>query len=146
MFERCLYFNVNALARRVNTIWDEAFSEFDLSPAHAYLLRLLLESPGLTQTQITRELKLEKSTVTRFVTVLEAKLLLSRDRQGREVLVYPTAKAYRLQKRLNVKGDVLYQKMVDALGKSKLTELVGSMRLSGTELNKNFYFDGEVDD
>jgi DNA-binding MarR family transcriptional regulator len=146
MFERCLYFNVNALARRVNTIWDEAFSEFDLSPAHAYLLRLLLESPGLTQTQITRELKLEKSTVTRFVTVLEAKLLLSRDRQGREVLVYPTAKAYRLQKRLNAKGDALYQKMIDALGKSKLTELVGSMRLSGTELNKNFYFDGEVDD
>jgi DNA-binding MarR family transcriptional regulator len=146
MFERCLYFNVNALARRVNTIWDEAFSEFDLSPAHAYLLRLLLESPGLTQTQITRELKLEKSTVTRFVTVLEAKVLLSRDRQGREVLVYPTAKAYRLQKRLNAKGDALYQKMIDALGKSKLTELVGSMRLSGTELNKNFYFDGEVDD
>jgi DNA-binding MarR family transcriptional regulator len=146
MFERCLYFNVNALARRVNTIWDEAFSEFDLSPAHAYLLRLLLESPGLTQTQITRELKLEKSTVTRFVTVLEAKLLLSRDRQGREVLVYPTAKAYRLQKRLNAKGDALYQKMVGALGKSKLTELVGSMRQSGTELNKNFYFDGEVDD
>ena len=146
MFERCLYFNVNALARRVNTIWDEAFSEFDLSPAHAYLLRLLLETPGLTQTQITSELKLEKSTVTRFVTVLEAKLLLSRDRQGREVLVYPTAKAYGLQERLNAKGDVLYQKMIDALGKAKLTKLVGSMRQSGTELNKNFYFDEEVKD
>ena len=146
MFERCLYFNVNALARRVNTIWDEAFSEFDLSPAHAYLLRLLLETPGLTQTQITRELKLEKSTVTRFVTVLEAKLLLSRDRQGREVLVYPTAKAYGLQERLNTKGDALYQEMIKALGKAKLTGLVGSMRQSGTDLNKNFYFDEEVKD
>lgn len=146
MFERCLYFNVNALARRVNTIWDEAFSEFDLSPAHAYLLRLLLESPGLTQTQITCELRLEKSTVTRFVTVLENKQLLSRDRQGREVLVYPTTKAYRLQERLNTQGDVLYQKMIEALGKTNLTTLVTSMRQSGTELNKNFYFDEAVKD
>jgi hypothetical protein len=36
--------------------------------------------------------------------------------------------------------------MIKALGKAKLTKLVGSMRQSGTELNKNFYFDEEVKD
>lgn len=146
MFERCLYFNVNALARRVNAIWEEAFAEFDLSPAHAYLLRLLLEQPGLTQTQITRELKLEKSTVTRFVTVLENKKLLTRERQGREVLVYPTAKAYALQQQLNNKGEELYQKMIESLGKDRMTELVGSLRETGGCLSNKFYFDKAVSD
>jgi len=128
MFERCLYFNVNALARQVNAIWDEAFSEFDLSPAHAYLLRLLLEQPGLTQTQITRELKLEKSTVTRFVTVLENKLLVRRERQGREVMVYPTPKANKMHQQLKIKGDALYQRMLDSLGEDNTVELVGKLR------------------
>ncbi len=134
MFERCLYFNVNALARRVNTIWGEAFAEFDLSPAHAYLLRLLLEQPGLTQTQITRELKLEKSTVTRFVAVLESKKLVTKEKIGREVLAYPTARAKALHQQLNVKGDELYQKMVDSLGKSRVIELVGNLRKTGDSL------------
>ncbi|MCK4833122.1 MAG: MarR family transcriptional regulator, partial [Gammaproteobacteria bacterium] len=131
MFERCLYFNVNALARKVNVIWDEAFAEFGLSPSHAYLLRLLLEQPGLTQTQITQALKLEKSTVTRFVTVLEGKKLVTREKNGREVLAYPTTKAKALQKQLNSKGDELYQKMVDNLGKNKMAELVGDLRKTG---------------
>ena len=134
MFERCLYFNVNALARKVNGIWDEAFAEFNLSPAHAYLLRLLLEQPGLTQTQITRELKLEKSTVTRFVTVLESKNLVTRVKQGREVLAFPTVKAKALQERLNIKGDELYQRMINSLGKNRVTELVGSLRDTGDNL------------
>jgi hypothetical protein len=39
MFDRCLYFNVNALARVVNKKWAEGFEQFDLSPAHGYMLR-----------------------------------------------------------------------------------------------------------
>jgi len=134
MFERCLYFNVNALARKVNTIWNEAFSEFDLSPSHAYLLRLLLDQPGLTQTQISQELKLEKSTVTRFMTVLEHKKLVVRERQGREVLAYPTTKAKALQQRLSIKGDELYQAMINSLGKNKMTGLVGELRKTDAKL------------
>ena len=134
MFERCLYFNVNALARRVNTIWDEAFSEFELSPAHAYLLRLLLEQPGLTQTQIAQELKLEKSTVTRFVTVLLKKKLVIREKHGREVLAYPTKKAKALQRQLNARGDELYKKMINSLGKREMTSLVGDLRKVGKNL------------
>lgn len=146
MFERCLYFNVNALARRVNSIWDEAFAEFDLSPAHAYLLRLLLENPGLTHTRITAELKLEKSTVTRFVSALEEKHLIRRERQGREVLVYPTDTAKKIQYQLNAKGDELYQKMLDSLGKDELLSLVNDLRVTGNNLSGQFYFDKEISD
>jgi DNA-binding MarR family transcriptional regulator len=134
MFERCLYFNVNALARKVNAIWDEAFAEFDLSPAHAYLLRLVLDNPDITQTRIASELKLEKSTVTRFINVLEDKQLLMRTRTGRETLVKPMLKAKKMKTRLNKKGDALYQEMLKTVGKSGLNELVTRMRETGNRL------------
>ncbi len=134
MFERCLYFNVNALARKVNAIWDQAFAEFELSPAHAYLLRLVLESPGITQTRIAEELRLEKSTVTRFIDALEHRRLLKRSRSGRETMVNPTAQARKIQSRLNQTGEQLYQRMLANVGKTELAELVTGLRKTGRQL------------
>ena len=137
MFERCLYFNINALTRAINRIWDDAFAEFDLSPAHAYLLRLALASPGLTPKQISQELKLEKSTVTRFLDALERKEFILR-KQGisgdaREQGIYPTKKSKKIGTRLEEKGNHLYQTMVNSIGKTELTTLVKKLR--NTEIN-----------
>jgi len=141
MFERCLYFNVNALARAVNRIWDEAFAEFDLSPSHAYLLRLVLAEPGLTPKQISRELKLEKSTVTRFLHALEEKKLVNRKSSSsgdaREQGIYPTHKARNMAVRLEEKGNELYHKMMDRIGKARLVDLVGELRNSESQLKQN---------
>ncbi|MBI3188219.1 MAG: MarR family transcriptional regulator [Gammaproteobacteria bacterium] len=132
MFERCLYFNVNALARQVNTIWDEAFAEFDLSPAHAYLLRLVLAQPGIAQRDIALELKLAKSTVTRFIDTLQTKGLLSRkktaDGDPREQNIFPTAKTLKIADKLNNKGEELYKKMLATLGTHDMKTLVEMLR------------------
>ena len=121
MFERCLYFNVNALARAVNRVWEESFSELELSPSHAYLLRLILSSPGLTPKQIAQELKLEKSTVTRFLNVLQNKGMVRRRKgistDAREQAIFPTAKSQKIAADLEAQGDELYQKMVHRIGK-----------------------------
>jgi len=66
MFENCLYFNSNALARTVSRIWTEAYRPFDLSPPHAFLLRLVLARPGLMPRELANELSLSRSTVTRI--------------------------------------------------------------------------------
>lgn len=134
MYERCLYFNLNALTRRVNKIWDQAFQEFGLSPAHAYLLRLVLESPGIAQQTIANELKLEKSTVARFVEVLEKKDFLFRKKSGREQLVYPTRAAESINGSLAEQCDKLYQKMIKSLGKTNMTGLVEDLRSTGNKL------------
>jgi DNA-binding MarR family transcriptional regulator len=132
MFERCLYFNVNALARAVNRVWDEAFSAFGLSPAHAYLLRLVLASPGLTPKQLGIELKLEKSTITRALDALERKGYISRraGRSGdaREQGIYPTAGSERIARELELAGDALYRRMAAALGAGELKSLVRQLR------------------
>lgn len=138
MFERCLYFNINALTRAVNRTWDEAFAEFNLSPAHAYLLRLVLPRPGLTPKQISQELKLEKSTVTRFLDVLEKKGFIRRKKNlsgdAREQAIFPTAKSEKIAAKLEEKGEYLYQKMIKSIGKGELTSLVSELRKIETNI------------
>jgi len=132
MFERCLYFNINALTRAVNRIWDDAFAEFDLSPSHAYLLRLVLTKPGLTPKLISHELKLEKSTVTRSIDALVKKEFIIRKQSisgdAREQGIYPTKKSEKIATNLEDKGNKLYQTMVSNIGKKGLTTLVEQLR------------------
>ena len=134
MFERCLYFNINALTRAINRIWDEAFAEFQLSPSHAYLLRLVLASPGLSPKQISQELKLEKSTVTRFLHVLEEKGFIKRKKSlsndAREQGIYATSRAQKIAGDLEFQGERLYKKMTSALGREQLVSLVNQLRES----------------
>ncbi len=132
MFERCLYFNLNALCRRVNRIWEEAFEELGLSPSHAYLLRVVLSQPGITQKAIAEELKLEKSTVTRFINVLEEKRLVMRKKpahaDAREYHIKPTKKAERLGAKLEQKASTLTRKMSRHIGAKEMKDLINQLR------------------
>jgi len=134
MFERCLYFNSNALVRRINKKWEQAYEKTGLSPAHAYLLRLLLDKGELSQKQIAEELQLEKSTVTRFVTALEDKGLLDREKVGREQIIRPTATAIKMKQQLNRIGDELYQELQHTLGVTELKQMVGRVKSVGHKL------------
>jgi DNA-binding MarR family transcriptional regulator len=132
MFERCLYFNANSLTRKLNSIWEKAFAEFDLPPSHAYLLRLVLEHPGLTQQKLAEELRLNKSTVTRFIASLEKKGLVLREGTSsdqRQRIVVPSAKALVIQSELAGKGSDLYASMCEKLGRENVEEFVKTARL-----------------
>ena len=128
MFERCLYFNMNALTRRINRIWDDAFASMELSPAHAYLLRLLLDEPGLSPKQIGDALKLKKSTVTRFIDGLEYKGFVVRKKGGehdsRLISIYPTRQARVIHEELEQLEERLYQRLCLTLGEQRVEELV----------------------
>ena len=132
MFEKCIYFNSNAFVRRINRIWDEAYKPTGLSAPHAYLLRLVCHEPGITQKEAGKHLKLEKSTITRFVSVLEEKGFLIRQAggSGREVSLKATATGQRLSKQLDDIGTDLYKRMRKELGAQQFDELVNLMRTS----------------
>jgi DNA-binding MarR family transcriptional regulator len=137
MFERCLYFNTNSLARKLNSIWEKAFSQFDLPPSHAYLLRLVLETPGLTQQQLAKELRLNKSTITRFISILEKKELLVRGesiKDQRQRIVMPSQKAASLHKELDALGGQLYLSMCEILGIDNVESFVKTARLLNEKL------------
>ncbi|MFO7538210.1 MAG: MarR family transcriptional regulator [Chloroflexota bacterium] len=138
MFERCLYFNSNALVRKVNHIWKDAYNEVRLSPSHAYLLRLVLAQPGLSQIAIAEELNLDKSTITRFLNKLETEEYVKRtvavNRSTREQNIYPTEKARQLHTQLEEIGDTLYTIMLAEIGDDDLRQLVNNLRDTATKL------------
>lgn len=140
MFEQCLYFNSNALARSVSRIWAEAYRPFDLSPPHAFLLRVVLAKPGLPPRELARELKLSRSTVTRFVDTLEQRGFLTRvatTQDGREVQIYPTSKAKAIHRRLDQTGSELSRLMGEILGQDDLTRTVAKLRKIQGQLGSN---------
>ncbi len=132
MFDRCLYFNTNHLSRVVSKLWKEAYAEVNLSPSHAYLLRLLLKQPGLVQKEIGQQLHLEKSTITRFVDKMVDEGYLVRStaasRNLKEQQIFATAKAKKMAIRLEQIGDELYHKMQSAIDAKTLSSLVSSIK------------------
>ena len=131
MFEKCIYFNTNALARQINKIWDDAFKPFGLSPAHAYVLRMVLDRPGISMKQTAIELELAPSTITRFVDSLINKGLLKRqtdsdDKRGAKL--YPTTSSEKIHQQLEQTGKDLYTQMNQLIGKQTFTNLVSEMR------------------
>lgn len=131
MFEECLYFNSNALARTVSRIWAEAYRQFDLSPPHAFLLRVVLAKPGLLPRELAEELNLSRSTITRFLDSLEKRDLLQRrpaEKDRRELQVYPTTAAKAMHKKLDGTGGKLSKLMGEKIGKEELSETVAKLR------------------
>jgi len=131
MFEKCIYFNTNALARQINKIWDDAFKPLGLSPAHAYVLRVVLGQPGISMKQIAKELELAPSTVTRFVDSLISKDFLIRvsdDGDKRGTKIFPSQSAKNIHKKLEQTGQQLYANMNEIIGKKEFAVLITDMR------------------
>ena len=131
MFEECLYFNSNALARTVSRVWTEAYKPFDLSPPHAFMLRVVLAKPGLMPRELAKELSLSRSTVTRFLDSLEKRGFLVRKmttQDGREVQIYPTKAATEIHEKLDQTGRNLSRLMGKIIGQDDLSQTVSNLR------------------
>lgn len=140
MFEECLYFNSNALARTVSRIWTDAYSQFDLSPPHAFLLRVVLAKPGLLPRELAEVLNLSRSTITRFLDSLEQRDLLIRKptaEDGRELQVYPTRTAKAMHKKLDSTGEDLTKLMGKIMGKEEVSQTVAKLRKLQKSLENN---------
>lgn len=130
-FERCVYFNTNALARKLNARWEKAFAPTGLSPSLGYFLRLVLNSPGLSQQEIAGRLQLDKSTVARFADQLATKGLIERmyaEDNAKEKRIFPTPAGKAMERQLEEIGDALYALMQDAFGASEIKGFVASLR------------------
>jgi len=90
--EGCLFFNTNALSRTLLKLAEKEFKPLKLSPAHASLLLVVYDTPGISPKQLSRLLNLTPSTITRFIDVLEKKKLVSREARGKSSHISPTKK------------------------------------------------------
>lgn len=126
-YSRCLYFTSAALARKVEKLATESWKKVNLSPSLAYLLMTVLDEPGIQPSNLSAQIQLQPSTVTRLIEKLEEKKLLVRTAEGKITNVYPTPKAKELHPKLKECLVHFYETYSSLLGKEESGRLVAAM-------------------
>jgi DNA-binding MarR family transcriptional regulator len=121
--ESCLFFNTNALSRFLLKLAEKEFKHLKLSPAHASLLLLVYDTPGIGPKQLSRLLHLTPSTITRFVDALEKNRLVTRKAKGKSVFIFPSKKGLELKKSIAIAYKNLYLKYTKILGINTANQL-----------------------
>lgn len=131
MFEECLYFNATSLARKLERIWSAAFAPFGLTPAQAFMLRVILEKPGALQSIVAAQMNVTRSTATRTIDGLEKLGLVKRrssSRDGREFEIHPTAEAIAMREGLNRASGHVTRTLKQKFGPDVFQRVVGEIR------------------
>lgn len=126
-YSKCLYFATGALARKVEKLALQCWQPVGLSPSHAYLLMMAIETPGIQPGVIGEHLQLTPSTITRLVEKLEEKKLVVRITEGKQTNIYATPKATALLPELKACISDFYNRYVTILGKEESTKMVQQM-------------------
>jgi DNA-binding MarR family transcriptional regulator len=105
---------------------EEEFAVTGLSPSHAFVLMTVCHKPGLQAGEISREMQLTPSTVTRLVEKLEHRRLLERESVGRSTRVTPTAAATELLPAVKAAWSRLYTRYTTLLGKEAAAQLTAA--------------------
>lgn len=135
-FCQCLYFAAGAFARRMNRLAEEAFAPAGIAPSYAFVLMAANRKPGISPTELSNELMLTPSTITRLVEKLEAKGLAERRSVGRGTEVYPTAKSAALDAKLRAAWSTLYRNYTELLGEEAAKELTVSLFAASKKLGE----------
>ncbi|NMM36737.1 MAG: MarR family transcriptional regulator [Glaciimonas sp.] len=131
MFDHCLYFNTTALARVLEREWTKVFKPFGLTPSQAFMLRVVLEKPGLLHSELATELAISRATTTRTLDGLQKMKLLERrttEHDGRQSAIQPTALAIAMKEKLNAAGAEVTKRLKKELGITHFDETVTKMR------------------
>ncbi len=119
LLECCLYFTANSLARSVTRIAEESFGRLGLAPSHAFLVSLVVETPGMSQKALAEQLHLAPSTVSRFVDALARRGLVEKRGQGRSSLVWPTTEGEALSPAIQAAWKDIYHRYSAVLGEAE---------------------------
>lgn len=128
MYERCIYFNLATLNRKITKIWQNEFSFLGLSPSHGYLLAAMAEKPMSTQKELSEIMELDASTITRFIDALNTKKLIEKTSIGKGAKFTLTPEGLDISKRTNLLMNKLFTNMQSTLGETELTKFVDNLQ------------------
>lgn len=121
--EGCLFFNTNAFSRTLLKLAEKEFKHLKISPAHASLLLLVYDTPGISPKQLSGLLNLTPSTITRFVDALEKKKLLKREAKGKSTHISPSEKGLKIKEAVALAYERLILKYTHLLGAHTVNQL-----------------------
>jgi DNA-binding MarR family transcriptional regulator len=137
MMCNCLYFTSNKLNRIINRIADEEFLKTGLSTSHALTLLNIINQPGISQKDLSRDMTIKPSTTTRFIDKLESKGLVERKAVGKISYLYSTDKGTEMKDEISESWGNLYQRYSKILGEEKGIKLTAEVNKAAIELEKN---------
>jgi len=137
MYDRCLYFNLSTLNRRVTKIWQDEFGLLGLSPSHGYLLVAMHDKPTATQKELSQIMELDASTITRFIDVLTTKKMIKKTSRGKGATFALTESGIVLSEKISLLMSDLFSTMQNTLGEKKLTNIVDSIQQTKQILEEN---------
>ena len=115
---------------------EEEFSIAGLAPSYAFLLMSVNAKPGIQPKEISREMQLTPSTVTRFIEKMEHKGFVVRKTVGRNTEVYPTDKSIQLDSKIKEAWTNLYRRYTSMLGEDFAIQLTGKVYEASKTLNE----------
>jgi MarR family transcriptional regulator, organic hydroperoxide resistance regulator len=121
--ECCLFFTANSLARNITRMGEEEFVSIGMTPSYAFLMTLAVDSPGISQKEISEKMNMAPSTVSRFIDALVKRGLLKKDGQGRMTFIHPTEKGVQINGGIQEVWKNLYERYSKVLGKKNGDEL-----------------------
>jgi MarR family transcriptional regulator, organic hydroperoxide resistance regulator len=136
LLHHCLYFTANSLARTITRMAETEFRSTGLSPAHAFLMMLVNECPGIGQKELSEALQLAPSTVTRFIDTMVYKGYLERRSEGKMSLVFPTDQGGKLQQPILQAWKGLHDRYAAVLGLESGDRLAAMIDNASERLNK----------
>lgn len=119
----CLFFTANSLARDITRMGEEEFASIGMTPSYAFLMLMALDSPGISQKEISTGMNMAPSTVSRFIDALVKRGLIKKDVQGRSTYIHPTDKGIHLRASILEVWKNLYERYSKILGQEKGKEL-----------------------
>jgi DNA-binding MarR family transcriptional regulator len=131
MFDHCLYFNTTALARLLEREWTKAFRSLGLTPSQAFMLRVILEKPGLLQSELAKEMAISRPTATRSLDGLQKLELIERHagkNDGREYAIHPTTLAMSLKDKINIASGEVTKRLKKTLGVAHFDDTVSKVK------------------
>jgi DNA-binding MarR family transcriptional regulator len=147
VFDGCLYFNGTALARLLEREWTQAFGPFELSPPQGFMLRLVIERPGLLQHELADALTISRPTATRLLDGLERKGLVRREVEAsdrRQSLIHPTAAAKKLGPALNAASGQVTRRLKQLLGAEAFDQTVAMVRAASARMKALSFFSESI--
>ena len=120
---QCLYYSANALGRIMTRIADEEFSSLGISSSYAFLIMTVNTRPGIQPGEISIEMQLTPSTVTRLIEKMEHKGLLERRANGKFTEVYTTQKGLEIIPGIKTSWMNLYKRYSVVLGEKEAVKL-----------------------
>ncbi|MGN2338312.1 MarR family winged helix-turn-helix transcriptional regulator [Clostridium cagae] len=115
-FCECLFFTATRLKKIAAKIAEDELKPLGLSPTYVYILLGVKFKPGITQKELSEELHLKPSTITRLIDKLVIKCLVERRPEGKLSHIYLTNDGEKIQEDIQKYRLKLHNRYREILG------------------------------